>query len=158
MLAVPITSSRHMDFVVVIDRTLRCARESCMNGWMRTVTLLTLLLVFSVPLVAEESAGFKADAARGAKTFEAICAHCHMITYDESRIGAPGLKGVLERYDAKWLDQWLKSPEAFAKKDETAKTLIDSNKYGVKMPTFPEMQDRQNRADMIEYLKTLKGD
>lgn len=129
-----------------------------MNGWMRTVSLITLSLAFSAPLAAEESDGFKPDAARGAQTFEAICAHCHLLTYEESRIGAPGLKGVLERHDAEWLDQWLHGPEAFAKVDETAKALIESNKYGVKMPTFPEMQDSQKRADVIEYLKTLKGD
>lgn len=127
-----------------------------MNGWMRTVSLLTLLLAFSVSSIAEE--GYKPDVARGAKTFESICAHCHLSTYEESRVGAPGLKGVLDRHDAKWIDQWLSGPEAFAKVDETARALIDSNKYGVKMPTFPEMQDSKNRADVIEFLKTLKGD
>ncbi|MES0372591.1 MAG: hypothetical protein ABUK11_09995, partial [Mariprofundaceae bacterium] len=75
-----------------------------------------------------------------------------------SRVAAPGLKGVLERHNEKWLNQWLKSPEAFAKVDETAADLITSNKYGLKMPTLPEMQSAQNRADMIAYLKTLKGD
>ena len=129
-----------------------------MNGWMRTVSVLTLSLVLSAPLSAEESEGLKPDAARGAMTFESICAHCHLITYDESRVGAPGLKGVLERHDEKWLHQWLQGPEAFAKTDETAKALIGSNKYGLKMPTLPEMQDDQHRADVIEYLKTLKGD
>ena len=129
-----------------------------MNGWMRTGALLVLSLLLSAPLVAEESAGFKPDAVRGAKTFESICSHCHLVTYDESRVGAPGLKGVLERHDEKWINQWLKGPESFAKTDETAKALIESNKYGVKMPTFPEMQDPLNRADVIEYLKTLKAD
>ena len=129
-----------------------------MNGWMRTVALLILPLVLSAPLVAEESAGFKPDAARGAMIFESICSHCHLISYEDSRVGAPGLKGVLERHDAKWINEWIKGPEAFAKVDETAKALIGSNKYGVKMPTFPEMQDPKHRADIIEYLKTLKGD
>ena len=129
-----------------------------MNGWIRTVALLTLTLIFSAPLAAEESGGFKPDAARGAKTFESICAHCHLTTYDESRIGAPGLMGVLDRHDAKWIDQWLSGPEAFAKVNETARDILGSNKYGVKMPTFPEMQDSKNRADVIEYLKTLKDD
>lgn len=126
-----------------------------MNGWIRTVTLLMVILGLSAPLSAEEKSG---DAVRGAASFEAICAHCHLITYDESRVAAPGLKGVLERHNEKWLDQWLKSPEAFAKVDETAADLITSNKYGLKMPTLPEMQNAQNRADMIAYLKTLKGD
>ena len=129
-----------------------------MNGWMRAVTALILSLVLAAPLVAEESADLKPSAVRGAKIFESICAHCHLISYEESRVGAPGLKGVLERHDAAWLNQWIKSPEAFAKVDETAGALLGSNKYGLKMPTLPEMQDAKHRADVIEYLKTLKGD
>ncbi|MFC1536526.1 c-type cytochrome [Pseudomonadota bacterium] len=126
-----------------------------MDGLIRTGISLMLVAVFSLPLSAEE---FTPDASRGAKIFQAICAHCHNITYDDSRVGAPGLKGVLERHDAKWLDKWLKSPEGFAKVDETAADLLVSNKYGLKMPTLPEMQDAKKRADIIEYLKTLKGD
>ncbi|MCF7822191.1 MAG: c-type cytochrome [Mariprofundaceae bacterium] len=129
--------------------------ERGMEGLIRAGVGLMLALAFSLPLTAEE---FTPDASRGEKTFQTICAHCHNITYDESRVGSPGLKGVLERHDEKWLHQWLKGPEAFAKVDETAATLIESNKYKIKMPTFPQMQDDQHRADMIEYLKTLKGD
>jgi len=128
-----------------------------MHGWIKAVSFIVLTVGMVLPLSAEESAS-TSDAARGAKIFDSICAHCHLISYEESKIGAPGLKGVLERHDVKWLDQWLKSPEAFAKIDETARALIGSNKYGVKMPTFPEMQDANNRADIIAYLKTLKGD
>lgn len=97
----------------------------------------------------------EASAERGKVNFEAICAHCHTTTYDESSVGAPGLKDVIERHDPEWLDHWLKSPEAFARVDETAKALSGSNKYGLVMPTLPEMQDDQKRADVIEYLKTL---
>ncbi len=126
-----------------------------MNGWIRAAAILILWGALSAPLVAEES---KPDAMRGAKLFGDICAHCHLTSYEESKVAAPGLKGVLERHDVKWLNQWIKSPEAFAKKDETAGALLGSNKYGLKMPTLPEMQDDKNRADVIEYLKTLKGD
>ncbi|MDX8404342.1 MAG: cytochrome c [Mariprofundaceae bacterium] len=129
-----------------------------MNGWMRTVTLLIVILGLSAPLSAEEKGNFTPDAARGAAFFKTVCAHCHLITYDESRVAAPGLKGVFERHDEEWLNQWIKSPEAFAKIDEAAADLIGSNKYGLKMPTLPEMQNAQNRADIIAYLKTLKGD
>ena len=97
-----------------------------------------------------------ADAANGKELFQTICAHCHLTTYDESRIGAPGLKGVLERHDEDWLSHWIKSPETFAKTDETAKSLIESNKFGLAMPTLPAMQDDAKRADIIEFLKTLK--
>jgi cytochrome c2 len=126
-----------------------------MDGLIHAGVGLMLAVAFSLPLAAEE---FTPDAAEGAKAFRTICTHCHTVTYDESRVGAPGLKGVLERHDGKWLDQWLKSPEAFAKVDETAADLLGSNRYGLKMPTLPEMQDAKNRADMIAYLETLTGD
>jgi len=92
----------------------------------------------------------------GQKLFESICAHCHNITYEESRIGAPGLQGVLERHDEAWLNQWVKSPETFAQTDVAARDLIDSNRFGLAMPTFPAMQNEGNRQAVIEYLKTLK--
>ena len=93
---------------------------------------------------------------KGKLLFESMCAHCHTTTYDDSRIGAPGLQGVLERHDETWLNEWLKSPEAFAKIDGAAKDLISSNKFGLAMPTLPAMQDDVKRADIISYLKTLK--
>jgi len=96
------------------------------------------------------------SAERGQKIFESVCFHCHKTTYDESAIGAPGLRGVLERHEASWINQWLKSPETFAQKDDTAKDLITSNKFGLAMPTLPVTQDAGRRADIIEYLKTLK--
>jgi cytochrome c2 len=126
-----------------------------MDGLIHAGVGLMLAVAFSLPLAAEE---FTPDAAKGARVFRTICTHCHTVTYDKSRVGAPGLKGVLERHDKTWLDQWLKSPEAFAKVDETAADLLGSNRYGLKMPTLPEMQDGKNRADMIAYLETLTGD
>ncbi|MDX8396212.1 MAG: hypothetical protein R8K22_07360 [Mariprofundaceae bacterium] len=77
---------------------------------------MLMLLGFSSSLLAEENVAdvYAGSAERGSKTFQLICVHCHKTTYDESRVGAPGLKGVLERHDEKWFDQWLKSPEDFA--------------------------------------------
>ena len=92
----------------------------------------------------------------GEKLFKTICAHCHNTTYDESRIGAPGLRGVIDRHDEAWLNQWIRSPETFAKTNVAARDLIDSNRFGLAMPTFPAMQDENNRSAIIEYLKTLK--
>ncbi len=126
-----------------------------MDGLIRAGVGLMLVVALSPPLAAEE---FTPDPARGGKVFKTICAHCHTVTYDESRVGAPGLKGVFERHDEVWLDQWLKSPEAFAKVDETAADILGSNRYRLKMPTLPEMQDEKRRADIITFLKTLKGD
>jgi len=110
----------------------------------------------AAPTAAEQQKKFVPSAERGKDFFNRICSHCHNITYEESHIGAPGLRGVLDRHDEAWLNQWLKSPETFAKTDETARDLIAGNKFGLAMPTIPAMQDDRNRADIIAYLKTLK--
>ncbi len=138
-----------------------------MNKASHIVTTVTLMLSLSTlvsigqaeepkTLPATSSAAFVPSAERGKGIFKSLCAHCHHITYDESRIGAPGLKGVLERHDTSWLNHWIRSPEAFAKVDETAKDLITSNKFGLAMPTLPAMHDDNKRADVIAYLKTLQ--
>jgi len=119
--------------------------------------------MLSAPTIADEAVevnaeqeAFIASAERGKAQFETICAHCHNTTYEESRIGAPGLMGVLERHSEVWLNQWLKSPEDFAQIDVAARDLIDGNTFGLAMPTLPAMQDEKSRLDIIEYLKTLK--
>ncbi|MFQ5581785.1 MAG: c-type cytochrome [Mariprofundaceae bacterium] len=129
-----------------------------MNRYIRFSSLAIAVFILCVPSISFAVEEGAADARRGEATFKLICSHCHRTDYDESRVKAPGLRGVLERHDVAWLNQWLKSPAAFAKKDETAKTLIDSHPYKLVMPTLPEMQDAQNRADVIEYLKTLKDE
>ena len=118
----------------------------------------TSLLLSSAFFISQATAeeALKGSADRGAELFKSICSHCHTTTYDDSRIGAPGLQGVLERHDAAWLNHWVKSPETFALNNVTAKDLISSNKFGLAMPTLPAMQDDQKRADIIEFLKTLK--
>ena len=73
-------------------------------------------------------------------------------------VGAPGLRDITNRQDVKWINQWITNPSAFAKINSTAKALVDSNPYGLTMPTLPEMQDPQNRADIIAFLKTLEVD
>jgi len=132
---------------------------------MATMTILLSLFPIVTQSMAEETTDtkgitepkpFVASAERGKITFDNICSHCHNATYEESRIGAPGLRGVLERHDVNWLNHWIKSPETFAKTDEAAKVLIESNPFGLAMPTLPTMQDDHNRADIIEFLKTLK--
>ena len=126
---------------------------------MRTLKMLCLAipLLISTPSLAEEPAeAFQASAQRGQKTFETVCAHCHYATHQVSAVGCPGLKDVLTRHDATWLNHWLTSPEAFSKKDIKAKAVVDANPYGLVMPTLPEMQQENDRLDIIEFLKTLK--
>lgn len=133
---------------------------------LRQLIILMLPLLLSAPALAEEEIVTTevievveapyADAKHGKEIFDSICVHCHRTDYDASVVGAPGLRGVLERHSAEWINSWISSPEAFAKIDSDAKDLIGSNPYGLKMPTIPEMQVEQNRKDIIEYLKTLK--
>jgi cytochrome c2 len=96
------------------------------------------------------------NAAAGRKIYENICVHCHRLDYEASEVGAPGLRDVTNRHDVAWIEQWITSPRAFAKVDPTAKALVGSNPYGLTMPTLPEMQVPQNRADIIAFLKTLE--
>jgi cytochrome c2 len=95
------------------------------------------------------------DAVHGRQIYDTICIHCHHLTDEKSVVGAPGFKGVKTRHSKDWMNHWIHGPEAFAKKNDAAKKLIESNKMGVIMPTFPEMQIDKNRYDVIEFLQTL---
>ena len=121
--------------------------------------LLILFALHISPVYADDATDSNTlvgDAIRGKAIFDTTCKHCHHTNYDESSVGAPGLQGVLERHDEAWLHAWIKGPETFAKIDATAKTLLESNKFGLIMPTLPTAQDDQKRTDIIAYLKTLK--
>lgn len=98
--------------------------------------------------------GVEGDAERGKVIYEQVCAYCHRLDYDE-KFG-PGLKGITERVTIEWLDAWLKDPNALIKTDEYAKSIHESNEYGMAMPPIPAMTDDQKRADVIEFMKTLK--
>jgi len=123
-----------------------------------TCKALVLAAVFSCfsLLSGSHAAHAEGDIARGKVLFNTTCFVCHNITYNDSAVGAPGLRGVLDRHDEAWLNSWIKGPEAFAKVNDTAKALISSNKFGLVMPTLPAAQDDLKRADIIAYLKTLK--
>lgn len=95
-----------------------------------------------------------ADAAKGKQIFEQVCAYCHRLD-DKAKFG-PGLKGITERVSVEWLNAWLKDPVTFMKTDEYARNLQQNNKFGMTMPAIPEMRDDEKRANVIEFLKTLK--
>jgi len=95
-----------------------------------------------------------ADLNRGKAIFKRLCSHCHLAGYDEKF--APGLAGVTDRRDTAWLHRFLQNPGQMIRQDEDAKALKESNTYNLTMPTLPEMQDEQNREDVIAYLSTLQ--
>lgn len=116
---------------------------------------LTISCCMSLPYlsIAADAAG---DVANGEKLFKSVCVHCHQASAEKSRIGAPSLLNVLSRHDEKWIDQWIKSPEALVLTDHKAMELSKSNQHGLVMPTLPVMQSEKNRRDVIAYLRTLK--
>ncbi|MDQ6955019.1 MAG: c-type cytochrome [Mariprofundaceae bacterium] len=127
--------------------------------------VVILALFFSSTAFAEDVQAVGAEAQvstmepsieRGKMIFDTVCIHCHHTDSKVGSTGCPGLKGVLGRHDEVWLDKWLLAPEEFSKIDVKAKAVVDGNPYGLVMPILPEMQDKQNRKDMIEFLKTLK--
>jgi len=98
--------------------------------------------------------GIAGSVEAGAQIFEELCIHCHRLDYND-KFG-PGLAGITDRRDTAWLDKFLKDPAKMIKSDEYAHTLRENNKYGLTMPSFPEMQDAKKRQDMIEFLKVIQ--
>lgn len=69
------------------------------------------------------------------------CKSCHRIKDpDSGRVRFPDLTHEARKRDKKWLDKWLKDPQAV--------------KPGTFMPTYP-LTDEEREA-IIEYLSTLK--
>jgi len=118
-----------------------------MKIYVKISVLFCIFLGFLVPAQA-------GDMVKGKAIFDRLCFHCHKPSYDEKF--APGLAGITERRDTKWLHSFLQNPSKMIKHDEYAKNLKVSNAYNLTMPTLPEMQDEQTREDIIAYLDTLK--
>lgn len=114
----------------------------------------TLAIVGALSLLGGMPVAWGADAEKGKVIYEQVCVYCHRLDYSE-KFG-PGLQGITERVTTEWLDAWLKDPIGLMKTDEYAKTIHESNQYGMAMPPIPAMQDDEKRADVIEYMKTLK--
>ena len=116
-----------------------------------------LLLVASVLSVAAIPALAAGDAERGSALFR-TCAACHSLKPDQNMTG-PSLAGFWERkagslksferyspalkssnivWDAKALEEWLKSPQS----------LIPGNRM-----RFPGISDSRQRADLIAFLR-----
>ena len=86
--------------------------------------------------------------------FKKRCKSCHRLTAGKKM--GPSLLGVTNRRTDEWLDEFLAYPKKMIKKgDPTAVAL--KKKYKRLMPKVKEMQDPQNRKDMIGFLKQNDG-
>ena len=83
-----------------------------------------------------------ANAEKGKETFEQ-CAVCHNVDTDEKKMG-PSLKGLFKKDKLK---NGKKPTEA------NVKAIINAGGNG--MPAYADMLSDEERADLIEYLKTI---
>src|SRR3954451_13371375 len=84
----------------------------------------------------------KGDAEKGKEVF-AQCAVCHNADSDEKKMG-PGLKGLFK-----------KDKLTNGKKPSDATVLAKINEGGNGMPAYKDVLSDDEKADLIEYLKTL---
>lgn len=90
-----------------------------------------------------QKGGGSGDAAKGKEVFEQ-CAVCHNADSDEKKMG-PGLKGLFKK--ATLADGKTKVTDASVQKK--------INEGGNGMPAYEEMLDKNEKANLLAYLKTL---
>lgn len=122
------------------------------------ITLFLYLVLFTGSTYGDDASANIVDAgvdavAAGEIIFQEKCSVCHKTT-DQQLVG-PGLKGVMERRDEKWVDKWLKDPKGLIKSGDKTAVKLKSGYFRI-MPAIEEMQDPVKRKEVIEYLKTLK--
>lgn len=111
------------------------------------------ITVIFLALFAFNLGSARADVEKGKAFFKIKCVRCHKTT-DQNGTG-PGLKGISQRREEKWLAQWLDSPRKMIKSgDPIALELLE--KYKTKMPTVFEFRKQEGLLeDVLDYLKTL---
>ena len=125
-----------------------------MRVLMKKRTILPAILFLSLfffisPAKAEDTP----DIPAGELLFKEKCSVCHKTT-DQMLVG-PGLQGIMERRDEKWVDKWLQDPGGLLKSGDKTATELKKGFFRT-MPALPEMKDPVKRKAIIEYLKTLK--
>lgn len=86
----------------------------------------------------------------GEKLFMKKCKSCHRLT-EGTKVG-PSLLGVTQRRSEEWLQKWLQNPKAMLNGgDPIAVELL--KKYKKRMPKLKMMQTKENRDDVISFLR-----
>ncbi len=91
----------------------------------------------------------KEMAAKGEKTYSAICVACHMA---EQRMIGPALKGVYDRRSPEWVMNMILNPDGMLKEDPIAKALLKEYNNAVMLNQNLSKEDARAIA---EYLRTL---
>src|SRR5436189_6092572 len=104
------------------------------------VALVIATCLLAAPAKAQKKGG---DAAKGKAAFEDNCAVCHDVASGEKKMG-PSLKGLFKH-------PTLKNGKKVT--DETVKGVINAGGNG--MPSYADMLNDTEKADIIAYLKTV---
>jgi mono/diheme cytochrome c family protein len=108
----------------------------------RLLPSLTLLLVFSLNLMAQEH-----DLVNGKKLFDANCAACHRL--DKKLIGPP-LKGISEKRTNEWLQAWIKDNNALRTSGDQDAIDIFEEYQGIPMLAYPQFTEKDIN-DILAY-------
>jgi len=112
-------------------------------------TIILLVLFQLIPALA--NAG---NIENGKSIYMRKCKSCHRIT--EGVLVGPSLLGVTDRRSEEWIHKWIENPKAMLKDgDPIALELV--KKYKKRMPKIKLMQDRENRDDVIAFLKSINN-
>jgi len=101
--------------------------------------LLSALICAAALPVAAQKAG---DPAKGKEVFDQ-CVVCHAATTDEKKMG-PSLKGLFKK---------AKMTNGQKPTDANVMAIIDKGKGT--MPGFADILSKEEKADLLAYLKTL---
>ncbi len=108
-----------------------------------------LLIVF---LLIAPAYAYSGDIENGKKIYMKKCKGCHRLT--EGNLVGPSLAGVTKRRSKEWLHRWLENPRKMIKDgDPIALELLA--KYKKKMPTVKRMKLKENRDDLLYFLKSV---
>jgi cytochrome c2 len=105
---------------------------------MRLHGILFLVLTAALPAAAQSSG----NPAKGKEVYEQ-CSVCHSATTDEKKMG-PSLKGLFK-----------KAKMTNGQKPTEANVMAIINKGKGTMPAFEDVLTKEEKTDLLAYLKTL---
>jgi cytochrome c len=113
-----------------------------MNRSKLVVCGLSLAMAASFAFAQDKKKGGAGDAAKGKEVFEQ-CAVCHNADSDEKKMG-PGLKGFFKK---------AKMTDGKPVTEANVRTKINAGGNG--MPAYEDMLSKEERDNLVAYLKTL---
>ena len=113
-----------------------------MNRSKLIVCGLSLAMAASLSFAQDKKKGEAGDGDKGKEVFEQ-CAVCHNADSDEKKMG-PGLKGLFKKE---------KMADGKAPTEANVRTKVNAGGNG--MPAYEDMLSKEERDNLIAYLKTL---